>query len=91
MNTFNKYKYFSPREIVVGMFESNNINSGFITCKFMDKGWLKTSTFKRLTDGYLPSQMKDTEAQLKKTIYNKFGRKIYEKNRYDNKIKSVTI
>ena len=61
-----------PRDIVAGLFCSKSgSKSGFVTCKYMDKGWLKSSTFSRLTGGYSPSQSKDPEKQLKKALYNK--------------------
>jgi hypothetical protein len=66
-----EYKFFAPNEIAIGLFDFNSNISGFPTCRYMDKGWLKTSTFKRLTKGYMPTQMKDPELQLKKTLYNK--------------------
>ena len=51
-----EHRHFMPREAVVGLFYSKSgVKAGFVTCKYMDKGWLKTSTFKRLTNGYMPS------------------------------------
>lgn len=64
--------YYLPAAITVGLFISKSGNkSGFVTCKYMDKGWLKSATFERLTGGYGPAQSKDPEAQLKKFIHNK--------------------
>lgn len=61
MNMSN-HLYYSPVTVTVGLFglESGD-RSGFVTCKYMDKGWLKTATFERLTGGYGPSQSKDPE------------------------------
>lgn len=60
--------YYMPPTVVAGLFGST---SGFVTCKYMDKGWLKTATFERLTGGYGPSQSKDPETQLRKIVHNK--------------------
>lgn len=58
-----------PGEVTVGMLESEIGRIGFVTCQYMDKGWLKASTFRRLT-GYLPSRSKDSETQFKKLVCN---------------------
>ena len=64
--------YYLPAAITVGLFGSKSGDkSGFVTCKYMDKGWLKAATFERLTGGYGPSQSKDPEIQLKKIVHNK--------------------
>ena len=58
--------------MTVGLFGSESGDmSGFITCRYMNKGWLKAATFERLTGGYGPSQSKDPEIQLKKIVHNK--------------------
>ena len=53
----SRHKYYLPPEATAGMFASEHSGkeTGFVTCKYMDKGWLKSSTFKRLTGGYMPS------------------------------------
>ena len=60
MNISN-HSYYLPSSVTVGLFTSNGSKSGFVTCKYMDKGWLKAATFERLTGGYGPSQSKDPE------------------------------
>ena len=48
--------------MTVGLFGSKSgSRSGFVTCRYMNKGWLKAATFERLTGGYGPSQSKDPE------------------------------
>ena len=55
MNMSN-HLYYSPVAVTVGLFRSEaGDRSGFVTCKYMDKGWLKSATFERLTGGYGPS------------------------------------
>lgn len=71
MNTPN-HLYYLPAAVTVGLFGSKSGGkSGFVTCKYMDRGWLKAATFERLTDGYGPSQSKDPETQLRKIVHNK--------------------
>lgn len=61
MNTQN-HLYYLPAAVTVGLFRSKSGDkSGFVTCKYMDRGWLKSATFERLTGGYGPSQSKDPE------------------------------
>ena len=54
--TMSNHLYYSPAAVTVGLFRSEaGDRSGFVTCKYMDKGWLKSATFERLTGGYGPS------------------------------------
>ena len=55
MNTSN-HLYYLPAAVTVGLFGSQSGDrSGFVTCRYMNKGWLKAATFERLTGGYGPS------------------------------------
>lgn len=55
MNMSNHF-YYLPAAVTVGLFGSKSGGkSGFVTCKYMDKGWLKSAMFERLTGGYGPS------------------------------------
>lgn len=65
------YGYYLPLNATVGLFRQESGVAGFVTCRYMDTGWLKVATFERLTGGYRPSQSKDPETQLKKIVHNK--------------------
>lgn len=49
------YGYYLPLNVTAGLFRQESGFAGFVTCKYMDKGWLKSATFERLTGGYGPS------------------------------------
>ena len=57
---------FVPSDVVLGMFDGDY---AFVTCKYKYDKWLALSIFKRIC-GYAPHDQRDSEMQLKKTIYN---------------------
>lgn len=69
--------YVLPRRISVGLFAPSAPRgggppvaekAGFVTYRRPGSTWFKAATFKRLAGGYLPSESKDSEVQLRKIV-----------------------